>query len=307
MGMDIYHYRAFGINIASAIPCPQFLPGDGPPDVCIRYGEVPESLADATVINPQSQVAPDRFLLFRKSTARYLISAGREIVVQCDPGADPAAVQFYLLGTPLGALLHQRKLFPLHSNALVRDGGGVIVLGDRGSGKTTIAAFLLQRGFHVIADDICAISFGAGGEPVVPPGGTHLKVRDSAAAAIGLSTADMKPVSGAMDGKYWLEPAGKTCLNPVRLASIFTLSVSDVRQFTATPLAKMEAIDKLHRFTYRRKLIRDLNNKLSFLSFANAVASRVNAFQIGVPRERFCFEEIAVFIETAVAMDGGRS
>ncbi|MEG8053162.1 hypothetical protein QP185_07710 [Sphingomonas aerolata] len=53
----------------------------------------------------------------------------------------------YLLGTALGALLHQRALLPLHCNAIVHDGKAFLFCGDSGAGKSTLAAVFEARGY----------------------------------------------------------------------------------------------------------------------------------------------------------------
>jgi hypothetical protein len=87
-----------------------------------------------------------------------------------------------LLGPVLAMLLHQRGLLSLHASAIAVDGSAVVFLGEKGQGKSTIAAGLYARGHTLIADDLVAIDVGKYGEATVLPGFPQLKLMPDAAA-----------------------------------------------------------------------------------------------------------------------------
>ncbi|MBF0507628.1 MAG: hypothetical protein HQK57_01720 [Deltaproteobacteria bacterium] len=286
-------YRAFGINISSSMSCPQFLPGSGPPHVFFRYGDVPLSLSNALETSPTRQVTKERVLFFSEDIGRYLVSEGREILIHRDQNAESAVLRVRLLGSPLGGLLHQRKMFPLHGNAMVQNDTGLIILGDKGSGKTTLAAALFMRGWHIMADDICVVTFQDQGLPFVHPGAIHLKIRETTAHMIGASIADLIPVPGIQDRKFWLAPENHICRHKARLALILVLATETRPDYSITPITRMDTLDQLYRHTYRRRLINYFGNRLDFLCFANAMASKVPAFMISLTQDGFLFERIA--------------
>jgi len=65
-----------------------FLPSSGLPDVHVRLGRVPEQLEDPVATGVFYQATREQLLLNVKHIARYLISAGNEIVVEVTPRAD---------------------------------------------------------------------------------------------------------------------------------------------------------------------------------------------------------------------------
>ncbi len=59
---------------------------------------------------------------------------------------DDDDVRLFLLGSVMGAVLHYRGVTPLHGNGFVHEGGAVLVLGNMGVGKSTLAAALVKKG-----------------------------------------------------------------------------------------------------------------------------------------------------------------
>lgn len=51
--------------------------------------------------------------------------------------------------------LRSKNLFSLHSALLEKDGGGILLAGKSGCGKTTLALNLSRRKFSYVCDDIC--------------------------------------------------------------------------------------------------------------------------------------------------------
>ena len=174
--MPIYHYLAYGLNIASDIECPELLPGNGAPDVCVHYGRVPERLENPSMQGVLYQVTPDQFLLAIEHIGRYLAANGNEIVIDRAQEADDSDIRTFLFSSVFGALLYQRGFLPLHASAIDTCHGAVAFAGPSGYGKSTLAAVFYQRGYRVLTDDICAISLDEQGIPIVTPAYAQLNL-----------------------------------------------------------------------------------------------------------------------------------
>jgi hypothetical protein len=55
-------------------------------------------------------------------------------------------------------LFHRHGLFAIHGNALFKDGLSVLIAGDSGSGKSTTALGLIQKGWKYLSDDVTLIN-----------------------------------------------------------------------------------------------------------------------------------------------------
>jgi hypothetical protein len=161
-------YALYGLLLDSEMECPKLVPAEAPdaePDDRIRLGPMPQALDDAKKKGVLYQISPDRFLLGLGKIARYLVSEGREIVIERVPGGSDDAVRVFLFGSVFGALLHQRGVLPLHGSAVMPSRGATIFAGPSNSGKSALAAAFHRRGYDVLADDVCAITFDAGKTP----------------------------------------------------------------------------------------------------------------------------------------------
>ncbi len=67
---------------------------------------------------------------------------------------------FFIIG--LIYILSYRGIFDLHAAGLVREGAGYLLLGDPGSGKSTITLSLVSQGWQYISDDALLLKSSAG-------------------------------------------------------------------------------------------------------------------------------------------------
>ncbi len=79
------------------------------------------------------------------------------------PGAlvDPGWFRYYYLEAVAGAMLAQLYLVPLHAACVARDGRGVLLCGDSGAGKSSLAFACATRGWTYIADDASCLLKGS--------------------------------------------------------------------------------------------------------------------------------------------------
>jgi hypothetical protein len=140
-----YRYAVFGLSIASPFPLPELIeaPAVGAADVEIALGE-PAAASEEGREGFFSTASGG--LLDVNKVARYRIDDGRRITVEPYPTGSERHIRLYLLGSALGALLHQRRLLPLHANAMDFGGRAVAFMGASGAGKSTMAAWFHDRG-----------------------------------------------------------------------------------------------------------------------------------------------------------------
>src|ERR1700752_837058 len=114
-------YLVGGITLVSEIALPElpFIQQESatPHPVSIRTGDVASQLPGAVEVDPYCFTTATQYLLCIQGIARYLVTGGREIIV--DPEADALMldVRAYLLGAIFVVLCQQRGLLPLHASA----------------------------------------------------------------------------------------------------------------------------------------------------------------------------------------------
>lgn len=84
-------------------------------------------------------------------------SDGRRVTGRPLSEASCESFQTYLLGQVLSFALLKQGIEPLHSTAVVIDGGAVSFIGDCGYGKSSLGAAFLQAGYPLLTDDLLVV------------------------------------------------------------------------------------------------------------------------------------------------------
>jgi len=174
------------IDSALTVPGLMIVPSDSGEaiDVSIKIGATPATLRKNAEQGARYQVARDELLLWFDRVAKYHITNGKCITVE--PLGDLATgdVAELLLTMPLAGLLLQRGAMVLHSCAVATELGAILIVGRSVSGKSTLAAWLAQRGMKFMSDGFTSVEYGAGGVPYVNPGHNRIRLWDQSAEGI---------------------------------------------------------------------------------------------------------------------------
>ncbi len=294
------NYHIFGLHITSAIPLPVPLISDPPPelerDVVIAYGKVPDALTNPKAKAARAQATPGEFLLRIDGVARYYVQDGRRITIMPEAGAGDDDILIFLMGSAMGALLHQRNVLVLHAGAIVVDGESVIFSGPSGIGKSTLVAGFHQRGYPFLADDACAITT-ANGRPAVIPGFPYLKLWGDCLKKLNTDKDVLKSVRRDKDlGKYFLPIEGFQNV-PVPLKSIFALETTNTDKMEITVAKGREKIGLLIDSTYRVRYLKGLGGNKNHFKQCAAVAAQAAVYRTVRPNKGFSLKELMDLVE----------
>ena len=218
-------YRLFGLTIVSEIDLPELFEAErGPADIVFRRGTV--APLDPNAVDCVAQVGSGVTVEIPK-IARFHIRDGSEIIIDAENCADPRSVRVFLLGTASGVLIHQRGLLPLHANAIELGSEAFAFSGESGAGKSTLAAWFHDRGARIIADDVCVIGLGQGGEALAMPGLPRFRLWREALERSGRSVSNHSRSFGGDDSydKYDVAITVEGAVDqPLPLRAIFLLA-----------------------------------------------------------------------------------
>jgi len=273
------------MTVATWIPFPELppAPADAPVDAVFRLGEVPAELPGAKGRGARFQAAPGKLLVWMDTVARYLVQDGREIIIQPRPDAEDNDLRALLLCSPMGALLHQRGVLPLHASAIATPQGAVVFAGHSGHGKSTLAARFSQRGCKILADDIAVVSFDTTGRPVVAPGYPRFKLWPDSVSELGHTTADLPRFRAKME-KFFLAFPDAFHAEPLPLARLYI--VEERIDADAVKLEPLDVPDKLRYLlahTYRAQYVRGLGRNQTHFELLGRLAAAVPAKRVKRP------------------------
>lgn len=148
-------YKAFGLILESEFVLPQVTEADS------------EEQADVTIVHSDlsGYSIPDGvydsgnkwMILCIKEVATFRVSDGIRIEVDVIGGDDHPMIPVYLLGSSMGAIIHQRGLWPIHGSCVTNGKYSVIFTGNSGAGKSTIASEFLHNGWKLLTDDVAVL------------------------------------------------------------------------------------------------------------------------------------------------------
>ncbi|HJT78598.1 MAG TPA: hypothetical protein VJ739_15440 [Gemmataceae bacterium] len=273
-------YKAFGLTVSSCIALPELRPGAGGPQVTVRYGATPAELPGATQngagYHSAYQSAPGQLLLDVHRFARFLVRGGNEIVIDRQAEATDDDVRLFLLGPAFAALLHQRGILTLHGSTIQVQDGCVVFLGKYGMGKSTLATELVRRGYACLGDDICAISFGADGQPYALPAFPQARLWPQSLEQFGIDPNELRRIRPSRDKRCLpLERFSDAERLPVRRLYVLSYPTHDP-ELTVKPMTGPPRIRVLRDNTYRVEFLPGLDQAPRHFQQIVHLASRVS-------------------------------
>lgn len=246
-------YSLFGLQIDSDLPLPELFEvnSDLPADVTIQLGSAP----DEGQLEPDLHLVEGGALLVVEKTANYFVADGSRILIEPHEGASKRNVRLFLLGSAFGLLLHQRRMLPLHANAVEIDGNVVAFMGESGAGKSTLAAWFSDRGFRLIADDVAVVDF-IGETPIIQPGLPRLRLWESVIHATGRNSAEYAlsiEDDPTYDKRDVFLPQARVASEPRRLGALVELSRTGELM---EPLRGAAAVEAIMSHTYRGSYVK---------------------------------------------------
>ncbi len=294
-----FHYQAFGVALSSCLECPELSPSIPPPDVSLRYARVDASLPAPRDRGVRYAAAPGELLLRVDGVARFLVRGGESIAIDRDPVAGDADIRPFLLGSAFGALLHQRGTIALQGNVVARDGIGVLILGKTATGKSTLAAALMQRGFSCVSDDLCALGVPAGSGVEAHTGCTYVRLWSDSLSSLGIRVSNLPRVRPTLDRRLWT--TGPPSSAAVSVTHAFVLSPSpSVAKPRLDALDTAVRIRALRDYTYRAEFLRGLNLVAVCFKQLGELGERLRLVRLTRPARGCSAQDLADVVERAL-------
>ncbi len=293
----IFFYQTFGLIIESQLECPELMPAamQTAVDVQVCWGSVPGHLDDAMQLGNWIEGRQQQILLKIDGVARFLIQNGQTITVDACENTSPDDVRLYLLGSAMGAMLHQRGILPFHGSSICIDGKAVTFSGPSGIGKSTLAAALVSRGYRMLADDVSAISFSDGAKPVVNPGMPQLKLCSDAVQQLKRDISIARPL-GNHAGKYGYPEHDAFLSEALPSKAIYILGKHTENGIKDIPLKGMDKFHALRVNTYRPSFVKAMGIERIHFDLLQKLAGHIDVRLILRPVEGFLIDELADYV-----------
>ncbi|APX92747.1 hypothetical protein BWR19_07285 [Halomonas sp. 1513] len=286
-----FYYRTYGLNIESHLELPELpaIPPCSAPDVVVLTRDVAEQLEDATFRRGWLEMGDGRCQITIEGIARYRVEQGQRILLDrrvprgVDTLADPGDIRLFLLGSALGALLHQRHWLPLHVSALKTPGGVWAFTGHSGAGKSTIGAWLhYTQNWPLLTDDVAVIKPHEDA-PYLHPGPPRVKLWKDALAALGIQAEGLVRDLTRED-KYHLMLNKGFKDTPYPLKALVMLERAEEGEpASLEPIMGVEAFTSVMATLYRPEMGTEFNTPQGLMRECTKLAGKIDVYRFRRP------------------------
>lgn len=278
-------FTAYNLTIESELALPELLPSldNGLADVRVKIGPVAsEGLSDGKQLGPFLWTAPATLWLHVPHIARFLVTGGKEIVIDPEPGIDEDSIRVFLLGSAIGALLFQRGLLILHGNAIRIGDRCMVCVGHSGIGKSTLAAGFMQRGYQILADDVVPVDHRCHAFPGFP----RIKLWQDVADKLKIDTANLKRIRPGIE-KFNYPLGGQFKNQSVPVRWVYILNEGHVESIQVELITGMDRFLPLRNNTYRLSYLHGLGLESEHLKLCGQLSGQIRLSRVTRPEQKF--------------------
>ncbi|MCA0172249.1 aldolase [Bacillus sp. RAR_GA_16] len=281
-------YYAFGQRIVSDIFFPEleshFEGTHSDYDVIIRKGDLSSTWAKISSQGKKYVVSEDAVMFNVPDISIFSIQEGKNITYSPGINFDEDVVRLYILGTCMGVLLMQNRILPLHGSAIAIDGKAYAIIGDSGAGKSTLASMFLQNGYHLLTDDVIALSFDNNKTvPEVTPSYPQQKLWENSLNIFGKKTTDYRSIYGR-ENKYSIPVNAEFFKEPLVLGGIFELVKNkEVDNVQIKEISKLEKFKTIFTHTYRNFFLAHLGLLEWHFETSASILKEIKMYQLRRP------------------------
>ena len=303
-----YYYKVYNTTIETPFPIIELL--EIPPqkvDLRIQEKKLPDSLEIVTTEGSffqntmQYQIQGNKVFFTIENVGKYFIKNENEVFIHRVKGVSDSDICIYLLGTCFAYLNMLKGYFSLHGSAIKTENGCIIFTGDSGVGKSTTAAGFIAKGYEILSDDVCVISFDNLGKPIVYPAFPQLKLWDNSVEKLGFEKEGLNMVSKNWQ-KFRIPTQGVFYDEPLPLIQIIELVPSDEPEIKLIPLHKFDKMTVLLKHTFRNYLIPSLGLEKQHFAFCSRLAAHIDVVKLERPKHLFLLNELINLIETEIVV-----
>ncbi len=281
VGITSYYYSIYGISVRSELLLPELGDfNDAAPDagaaVQLLLGTVPDHLPLGVQAHPQFEHLPDDCIFRVEEIANYRVRGGTEITIQIEDGANDNDVRAFLFGSIFAALLHQRKLLPLHVSAVVAPFGTFAFTGQSGAGKSTLAATVhTLTNWPLFSDDV-AVIHPKDDDHLLHAGLVRQKLWTDAIKRLEFQDAyQFKDTT--RDDKYHVFDEEMFTLEPSVMTSLFMIEQSD--EVSITPINGAEAFSAVTKSLHRPEYVNIFSDREAVLAQCLEIAKNTKVYR----------------------------
>jgi len=301
----MFNYKAFNLHFITLFECPELIKIDensGLEKIEVKYSNFPDKLENNLIDkNSYYQSNENEILLKIKDVGIFLIRNKNEILINKDENVSMDTLRLFLFGSVIGALLHQRSAFPLHSSAISTKKGVMLFCGDSGAGKSTTLQAFLKKGYKKLSDDTIALYYDEKEKKICCiPSYPQSKLWKNTADIFNHNTNNLRQIHKELN-KYALPTHDNFDDRIQPLYKIFELNISDHEELKIEKIEnKMEKLNIIIKNTYRYYYLDKLPQRKDHFTLASEIANKIEIYKVFRPKNKNSLEKLIQNIEECI-------
>lgn len=300
----LYSYNAYGLSVHSVLPLPElvasektFASNEEKADVVIHFGKVKDVPAEPHSMGRYIHATPTEVHLSWDGIGAFLVRDGREIIVDPLPEVQEQVLRLFILGTTWAMLLHQREnIIVLHASVVAVSDQAAAFIGDKGAGKSTMAAALQAQEHDLVSDDILAIDMSQDC-PMALPGFPHLKLWPDSVVSLGHIPETLPRLRPELEKRgHRVATAFTRAPVPLRCIYVLNQGLKPEIELLHPQQALKELMPHWYGARFGMELLQALGLSSHFLQCAN-LANKIPVCRLKRPRSLSALPDVTRLVE----------
>lgn len=217
-----------------------------------------------------------------------------------------SAREHYLVDQVLPRILAHQGELVIHAGASRVDGRAIVLLGESGQGKSTLAASFDGAGYGLIGDDALVVSVG-GGQPCVKTVYPSLRLfPDSIVAILSGAPAMSAVMPNSSKQRITVSPNAESVTDSIPIAGMFVLAPATSPKVEMRKLRPSELCMAMVQNSFSLDPT-DLKRAHSRLASCSMVAREVPGYLISYPRDYAMLPKLRKKILAQINSDARRT
>jgi len=285
-----FNYILFGLNISSEIKLFNFSEiyfDNDKTDVTIFVDKVPLNPDGDYILQNNYQVNQNQCLLTIPNIGRFFVKNGN--IVIAEPYVSESDIVFlnYITGSVLGTIFLQRNMFVLHASSIGKDNECTMFTGKSGSGKSSIAAGMVQNGFYMLSEDKTYL-FEENNKIISKPGISNVKINEFICDQLNINYLSL---SETVRGKRQLQLTSNNHFKKFELKTMFILGWHKKKETIYKEIFGIEKIKLLKSNIYLKILSNILISEDVIFSTISAISNKCRIIEIYRNKEENSYKE----------------
>ena len=238
---------------------------------------------------------------YAENIATYQIIEGKKILVTKDKDCDHETVKAYLIGTCMGYILFQKNILAIHGAVVANKDKASIIIGDSGSGKSTISMYLQNKGYGFLSDDIARIFDGD--KLCVSSGYPGQRLCEDTMEELDFNIKQYRKVHLPNKNKFLIPIKENFIDNRIEARFIFEITTKNSGEIEFFHVEGKEKLNIILNNIYGISRLKFLKKNSNYFKSCISLAREITVYKIVRPINKNTLRDEANFIDKAYGLN----